>query len=238
MQNQPLSEPMPSHDKNILRLVARLLSALDPDGESITPEDRQLIADVLHYGTFAQISAVRDIPIQTLSYRYCRVLNRLEEAIDDAGLNTASNHRLSVLEAKLADTERLLKESQEECASLKEQLNSNTSHRLTAADKRLAKLQEECDSLKEQLSRRTSHRLAEIKGTGRVICSRAAIMDLCPLDFFKEADASRMSLLLFIAHKYYYLNVKEQLLIKFCAELPISASKSPGSAVHLPVWSS
>ena len=108
LQKHPLSEPMPSHDKNILRLVARLLSALDPDGESITPEDRQLIADVLHYGTFAQISAVRDIPIQTLSYRYCRVLNRLEEAIDDAGLNTASNRRLSVLEAKLADTERLL----------------------------------------------------------------------------------------------------------------------------------
>ena len=160
LQKHPLSEPMPSHDKNILRLVGRLLSALDPDGENITSEDRQLIADVLHYGTFAQISAVRDIPIQTLSYRYCRVLNRLEEAIVDAGLNTASNRRISVLEAKLADTERLLKESQEECASLKEQLNSNTSHRLTAADKRLAKLQEECDSLKEQLSRRTSHRLA------------------------------------------------------------------------------
>lgn len=158
--SQPEAEAQPRHDKHVLRMVERLLSALDPEGENITPEDRQLIADVLHYGTFAQISAVRDIPIQTLSYRYCRVLNRLEEAIVDAGLNTASNRRISVLEAKLADIERLLKESQEECASLKEQLNSNTSHRLTAADKRLAKLQEECDSLKEQLSRRTSHRLA------------------------------------------------------------------------------
>ena len=158
--SQPEAEAQPRHDKHVLRMVERLLSALDPEGESITTEDRQLIEDVLHYGTFKHISAVRDIPIQTLSYRYCRVLNRLEEAIVDAGLNTASNHRISVLEVKLADTERLLKESQEECASLKEQLNSNTSHRLTAADKRLAKLQEECDSLKEQLSRRTSHRLA------------------------------------------------------------------------------
>jgi hypothetical protein len=47
---------MPSYDKNILRLVARLLSALDPEGENITPEDRQLIADVLHYGTFDEIT--------------------------------------------------------------------------------------------------------------------------------------------------------------------------------------
>ena len=77
---------------------------------------------MLHYGTFKHISAVRDIPIQTLSYRYCRVLNRLEEAIDDAGLNTASNRRLSVLEAKLADTERLLELSRQKCANLNEQL--------------------------------------------------------------------------------------------------------------------
>ena len=122
--SHPLPESMPSYDKNILRLLARLLSALDPECESITPDDRQLIEDVLHYGTFKHISAVRSIPIQTLSYRFSRLLDRLESIEDNARQNSDMSHRLAALEDKLAATEKRLEKLQQQCVRQKEQLKA------------------------------------------------------------------------------------------------------------------
>ena len=132
-----LPDPM-CYDKNIVRLVGKLLSAFDPDGESITTEDRQLIEDVLRYGTFLRISAVRNIPKQTLSYRFSRLLDKLEEAASDIKQNRMTSRSTAALEEKLAATERHLEKLQEECASLKEQLSRRTSHRLAVTEEKLA----------------------------------------------------------------------------------------------------
>ena len=48
--SQPEAEAQPRHDKHVLRMVERLLSALDPEGENITPEIGSGDGSLTHFG--------------------------------------------------------------------------------------------------------------------------------------------------------------------------------------------